>query len=66
MTGPNRTHALRLLIAWAVLSVIGIVIAMQVHMPPGDQTRQGADESSILQLMLILSTPVFIGVVLFI
>lgn len=35
-------------------------------MPPGDQTRQGSDESSILQLMLILSTPVFIGVVLFI
>jgi cytochrome c oxidase subunit II len=49
-----------------VLSVIGIVVAMQIHLPPGDQTRQGADESSILQLMLILSTPVFIGVVLFI
>jgi cytochrome c oxidase subunit 2 len=53
------------MIAWAVLSVIGIVIALQVHLPPGDQSRQGGDESSILQLMLILSTPVFIGVVLF-
>jgi cytochrome c oxidase subunit 2 len=66
LKGPNRFHALRLLIAWAVLSVIGVVIAMQIHMPPGDQSRQGSDESSILQLMLILSTPVFIGVVLFI
>ena len=66
MKGPNREHALRLLIAWAVLSVIGIVIAMQIHMPPGDQTRQGGDESSIISLMLILSTPVFVGVVLFI
>ena len=66
MKTTNRTHALRLLIAWAVLSVIGVVIAMQVHMPPGDQTHQGADESFIIQLMLILSTPVFIGVVMFI
>jgi cytochrome c oxidase subunit 2 len=65
VNGPNRTHALRLLIAWAVLSVVGIVIALQVHMPPGDQSRQGGDESSILQLMLVLSTPVFIGVILF-
>src|SRR5579872_5706648 len=55
-----------MLVIWAVLSVIGIVIAMQVHMPPGDQTRQGADESSIIQLMLILATPVFIGVVMFV
>ncbi|HYL06974.1 MAG TPA: cytochrome c oxidase subunit II [Candidatus Udaeobacter sp.] len=65
MTGPNRVHALRLLIAWAVLSLIGVVIAMQVHMPPGDQTIQGGEESSIIQLMLILATPVFIGVVMF-
>jgi cytochrome c oxidase subunit II len=49
-----------------VLSVIGIVIATQIHVPPGDQSRQGADESYIIQLMLILSTPVFVGVVLFI
>ena len=55
-----------MLVIWAVLSVIGIVVAMQIHMPPGDQTRQGADESSIIQLMLILATPVFIGVVMFV
>jgi cytochrome c oxidase subunit 2 len=66
LRAPNRTHALRLLITWAVLSVIGIVIAMQIQMPPGDQTRQGADESSIIRLMLILATPVFVGVVLFV
>jgi cytochrome c oxidase subunit 2 len=62
----DRTHALRLLVAWAVLSVVGIIIAMQIHLPPGDQSRQGADESSLLELMLILSVPVFVGVCLFI
>lgn len=45
--------------------MIGIVIAMQIHMPPGDQTRQGADETSTISLMLVLATPVFVGVVVF-
>jgi cytochrome c oxidase subunit 2 len=66
MSRVDRSHALRLLIAWAVLSVIGVFIAMQVHLPPGDQSTQATDETSLLQLMLIISTPVFIGVVLFI
>jgi cytochrome c oxidase subunit 2 len=66
MNRVDRTHALRLLIAWAVLSVIGVVVAMQVHLPPGDQSTQATDETSLLQLMLIISTPVFVGVVLFI
>ncbi|HEY1421222.1 MAG TPA: cytochrome c oxidase subunit II [Candidatus Dormibacteraeota bacterium] len=66
MNRPERTHTLRLAIAWAVLSVIGVVVAMQVNMPPGDQSQQSVDESSLLRLMLILSTPVFIGVVLFV
>ena len=66
MSRPDRTHALRLLIAWAVLSVVGVLIAMQVHLPPGDQSTQAADETSLLQLMLIISAPVFVGVVLFI
>jgi cytochrome c oxidase subunit 2 len=61
----DRTHALRLLVAWAVLSVIGVFIALQVHLPPGDQSTQSVDETSLLDLMLIISTPVFIGVVLF-
>ncbi len=66
MNGPSRIHTLRLLVAWAVLSVIGIVIALFIHLPPGDQSRQAGDESSLLQLMLILSVPVFVGVCLFI
>lgn len=66
MSRPDRTHALRLLIAWAVLSVIGIVIAMQVHLPPGDQSNQSTDQTWLLQLMTIVSTPVFVGVVLFV
>jgi cytochrome c oxidase subunit 2 len=63
---PDRTHTLRLLIAWAVLSVIGIVIAMQVHLPPGNQSNQSTDQTWLLQFMTIVSTPVFVGVVLFI
>jgi cytochrome c oxidase subunit 2 len=66
VTEPNRTHAIRLLIAWAVLSVVGVVIALQIHLPPGDQSQQATDESGLLQLMTVISTPVFIGVVLFI
>jgi Heme/copper-type cytochrome/quinol oxidases, subunit 2 len=49
-----------------VLSVVGVLITMQVHLPPGDQSTQATDETSLLQLMLIISTPVFVGVVLFI
>jgi cytochrome c oxidase subunit II len=66
LSRQDRTHALRLLVAWAVLSVIGIVIAMQVHLPPGDQSQQAVDQTWLLQLMTIISTPVFVGVVLFI
>jgi cytochrome c oxidase subunit 2 len=66
LSKPDRTHALRLLVAWAVLSVIGIVIAMQVHLPPGDESQQAVDQTWLLQLMTIVSTPVFVGVVLFI
>ena len=66
MIQPNRTHAIRLLIAWAVLSVVGIVIALQIQLPPGNQSQQAADQSWLLQLMTVLSTPVFVGVVLFI
>ncbi len=66
MIRPNRTHAIRLLIAWAVLSVVGIVIVMQIQLPPGNQSQQAVDQSWLLQLMTVLSTPVFVGVVLFI
>lgn len=49
-----------------MLSVIGIVVVMQIQFPPGDQSRQSGDQSSLLSLMAVLSTPVLVGVVLFI
>jgi cytochrome c oxidase subunit 2 len=49
-----------------VLSAIGVVIVLQIHFPPGDQSRQAVDQSSLLSLMAVLSTPVLVGVVLFI
>ena len=66
MIRPSRTHALRLLVAWAVLSVIGIVIAMQISLPPGNQSQQAVEQTFLLKLMAVLSAPVFVGVVLFI
>jgi cytochrome c oxidase subunit 2 len=49
-----------------VLSVIGIFIALQINMPPGDHSQQSTDETWLLRLMTVISTPVFVGVVLFI
>ncbi len=66
MKDAERSHILRLAVAWAVLSVIGVVVALQVNMPPGDQSQQASDESYLLRLMLVLSTPVFLGVILFV
>lgn len=66
MIRPNRTHAMRLLIAWAVLSVVGVVVALQLQLPPGNQSEQAVEQSWLLQLMTVISTPVFVGVVLFI
>jgi hypothetical protein len=54
MSRVDRSHALRLLIAWAVSSVIGVFIALQVHLPPGDQSTQATDETALLDLMLII------------
>ncbi len=62
----DRPHALRLFIIWAVLSIIGGILAAQIHIPPGDQSIQGADQSRTMSLMTILATPIFIGVILMI
>lgn len=66
MIRPDRTHTLRLMVAWAVLSVAGIIAVMQVHLPPGNQSHQAENQTWLLQLMAVLSAPVFVGVVLFI
>jgi cytochrome c oxidase subunit 2 len=57
---------MRLLVAWAVLSVVGVVIGLQLHLPPGNQSEQAVEQSWLLQLMTVISIPVFVGVVLFI
>jgi cytochrome c oxidase subunit 2 len=64
--GSDRTHALRLLIAWAILSAIAVVLVLTLlDLPPGDLTRQGTDESQTMNLMTVLAAPVFVGVVLY-
>ena len=62
----DRAHAIRLLIVWVILSVIGVIIALQIHIPPGDQSIQGAEQSRTMTLMTAMATPIFIGVVLMI
>jgi cytochrome c oxidase subunit II len=62
----DRAHAIRLLIVWVVLSVIGVIVALQIHIPPGDQSIQGAEQTRTMTLMTAMATPIFIGVVLMI
>ena len=62
----DRPHAIRLAIIWIVLSIIGVLVALQIHIPPGDQSVQGADQSQTMDLMTAMATPIFIGVVLMI
>jgi cytochrome c oxidase subunit 2 len=63
----DRPHIIRLAIIWVILSVIAIVaILLFLHIPPGDQTVQGNDQTNTLLLMTVLATPVFIGVVMLI
>ena len=60
----DRPHLLRLLIIWVVLSIVGILAALQILYPPYDQSVQGLDQSRTLALLTVLATPVFIGVVI--
>jgi len=50
--------------AWVILSVIGVIIALQIHIPPGDQSIQGEDQSRTLTLLTAIATPIFIGIVM--
>ena len=62
----DRPHAIRLLIVWVILSIIGIIAVWQISYPPYDHSIQGADQSATLRLLTALATPVFIGVVMMI
>jgi cytochrome c oxidase subunit 2 len=64
LEGQDRVHAGRLAVIWVILSVIGILAALQIHFPPYDNSIQGADQSKTMALMTVLAVPVFIGVVL--
>ena len=58
---------IRLAVIWVILSVIGVVaVLLFLHIPPGDQTVQGTDQSNTMLLMTALATPIFIGVVMMI
>jgi cytochrome c oxidase subunit II len=46
--------------------VIGVVLSLQIHIPPGDQSVQGAEQSRTMTLMTAMAMPIFIGVVMMI
>jgi cytochrome c oxidase subunit 2 len=61
----DRPHVIRLAIVWVILSAIAVIAELlYLHIPPGDQTVQGQDQSNTMLLMTVLATPVFIGVVM--
>ena len=60
----DRPHMVRLVIVWIVLSAISVLVALQLHYPPYDQSVQGNDQATTLRLLTVLSIPVFVGVVL--
>jgi cytochrome c oxidase subunit 2 len=60
----DRPHAIRLVIIWVIVSIIGIIGVLQIHYPPYDNSIQGTDQSKTLALLTALATPVFVGVVL--
>jgi cytochrome c oxidase subunit II len=61
----DRPHAIRLAVIWVVLSAIAVIGELLfLHIPPGDQSVQGQDQSNTMLLMTVLATPVFIGVVM--
>ena len=62
----DRPHAIRLLVIWVILSIIGVIAVLQIHYPPYDNSIQGLDESRTLALLTAIGAPVFIGVVLMI
>ena len=61
----DRPHVIRLAIIWVVLSAIAVIAeVLFLHIPPGDQTVQGQDQTNTMLLMTVLATPVFIAVVM--
>jgi cytochrome c oxidase subunit 2 len=62
----DRPHAIRLLVVWVILSIIGVIAVLLIPYPPGGQSIQGDDQSTTLRLLTAIATPVFIGVVMMI
>jgi cytochrome c oxidase subunit II len=58
-------HGRRLLITWAVLTVVAVALVVLVlgpHMPPGNMSVEARDQRHINVLLAALATPVLLGV----
>jgi cytochrome c oxidase subunit 2 len=62
---PEGSHGRRLLIIWALLTVIAVplvVFAIGPHMPPGNFSVEARDQRHINILLAALATPVLLGI----
>jgi cytochrome c oxidase subunit 2 len=61
----ERTHARRLFVIWAALTVVGVLLIVFVagpHMPPGTFSQEARDQRNINILLAALAVPVLFGV----
>ncbi len=61
-------HGLRLLITWAIASIVGCVLVYFVwgpHLPPGDMSSSAANEQFDLTVLGTIATPVVLGVLIY-
>ena len=62
---PDRSHVFRLLLIWAVLTIIAVPLIVLVagpHMPPGNFSAEARDQRHINILLAALAIPVLLGV----
>jgi cytochrome c oxidase subunit II len=62
---PEPQHGRRLLVVWALLSVVAVPLVIFVigpHMPPGSGSAEAHDQREINILLAALATPVLLGI----
>jgi cytochrome c oxidase subunit 2 len=62
---PESSHARRLIVIWALASVVVVAIVVFVlgpHMPPGNFSVEARDQRHINILLAALATPVLLGI----
>jgi cytochrome c oxidase subunit II len=62
---PGRDHLRRLVVWWAVASVVGVVLVVFLlgpHMPPGRDTAEASDQTTANILLAAICTPIMMAI----